>query len=109
MPMSIKLTERAANRIKTYLAKRGKGEGLRVGVRPTGCSGLAYVIDFADHIEADDQVFEDRGVRVVINSKSLTYLQGSELDFVKEGLNESFKFNNPNVKEQCGCGESFSV
>lgn len=107
--MAITLTERAAKRIKTYLTSRGKGEGLRVGVRPAGCSGLAYVIDFADQIEPDDQVFEDRGVKVVVKAKNLSYLDGAELDFVKEGLNESFKFSNPNVKDQCGCGESFSV
>ena len=107
--MAIKLTESAANRVKTYLTNRGKGEGLRVGVRTTGCSGLAYVIDFADEIKPDDNIFEDRGVRVIVNAKSLAYLDGSELDFVKEGLNESFRFRNPNVKDQCGCGESFSV
>ena len=107
--MTITLTERAANRIRTYLSKRGKGKGLRVGVRPAGCSGWAYVIDFADQIEPDDEVFEDRGVKLVVNAKSLPYLNGSELDYVKDGLNENFKFNNPNVKDQCGCGESFSI
>jgi iron-sulfur cluster assembly protein len=107
--MAITLTEKAANRIKTYLSKRGKGEGLRVGVRSAGCSGFAYVIDFADHIEPEDTVFEDHGVKVIVNAESLTYLDGSELDFVKEGLNESFRFTNPNVKEQCGCGQSFSA
>jgi len=107
--MSITLTESAAKRVKNYLAKRGTGEGLRVGVRKAGCSGFAYVIDFADTVEPDDQVFEDRGVRLIVNPTSLPYLDGSELDFVKEGLNESFKFKNPNVKDQCGCGESFSV
>ena len=107
--MAITLTESAANRVKTYLSRRGKGEGLRVGVRKAGCSGFAYVIDFADSIEPDDQVFEDRGVKLVVNPASLPYLEGSELDFVRDGLNENFKFNNPNVKDQCGCGESFSV
>lgn len=107
--MAITLTEGAANRVKTYLASRGEGAGLRVGVRTTGCSGLAYVVDFADKIESDDQVFEDRGIKVIVNSASLPYLDGSELDFVKEGLNQHFKFNNPNVKDECGCGESFSV
>ena len=107
--MAITLTARAAQRIKTQLANRGKGEGLRVGVRPAGCSGLAYLIDFADRIEPDDAVFEDHDVKLVINSKSLAYLDGSELDYVREGLNESFRFNNPNVKDQCGCGESFNV
>lgn len=107
--MAIKLTESAANRVKTYLAKRGKGEGLRVGVRKAGCSGFTYVVDFADKMEPDDQIFEDRGVKLIVNPTSLPYLEDSELDFVKDGLNENFKFNNPNVKDQCGCGESFSV
>lgn len=107
--MAITLTESAANRIKSYLADRGKGEGLRVGIRKTGCSGYAYVIDFADTIESDDQVFEDQGVKVVVKADSLSYLDGSELDFQREGLNATFKFNNPNVKDECGCGESFSV
>lgn len=107
--MSITLTENAANRVKTYLKNRGNGQGLRVGVRRTGCSGLAYVIDFADEISQDDHVFEDRGVKLVINADSLRYLDGAELDFIKQGLNESFRFNNPNVKDQCGCGESFNV
>jgi iron-sulfur cluster assembly protein len=107
--MAITLTESAATRVKNYLAKRGTGEGLRVGVRKAGCSGFAYVIDFADTVEPDDQIFEDRGVKLIVNPTSLRYLDGSELDFVKEGLNESFKFKNPNVKDQCGCGESFSA
>ena len=107
--MAITLTESAANRVKTYLTRRGKGEGLRVGVRKAGCSGFAYVIDFADSIEPDDHVFEQRGVKVIVNPGSLPYLEGSELDFIKDGLNESFKFRNPNVKDQCGCGESFNV
>lgn len=107
--MAITLTESAAKRVKSYLADRGKGEGLRVGIRKTGCSGYAYVIDFADTIESDDRVFEDQGVKVVIKSDSLSYLDGSELDFQREGLNATFKFNNPNVKDECGCGESFSV
>jgi len=107
--MAITLTENAANRIKTFLTSRGKEAGLRVGVRKTGCSGLAYVIDFADQIEAEDRVFEDRGVKVIVNTEHLKYLDGAELDFVKEGLNQSFRFNNPNVKDQCGCGESFNV
>ncbi len=107
--MAITLTESAANRVKGYLTKRGKGEGLRVGVRKSGCSGFAYVIDFADEIKPDDRVFEDQGVKVIVNTQSLQYLDGSELDFQKEGLNETFKFINPNVKDECGCGESFSV
>lgn len=107
--MAITLTETAANRVKTYLSKRGQGAGLRLGVRKTGCSGYAYVIDFADQIEADDQVFEDRGVKLIVNPDSLPFLDGSELDFVRQGLNESFQFHNPNVKDQCGCGESFNI
>ncbi len=107
--MSITLTESAAHRVKTYLVDRGKGEGLRVGVRTTGCSGLTYVVDFADAIKPDDHVFEDHGVKVVVNAESLPYLQGLELNFTKEGLNEGFRFNNPNVKDECGCGHSFSV
>ena len=107
--MAITLTESAVSRVKRYLASRGKGEGLRVGVRTTGCSGFAYVINFADEIGPDDKVFENQGVRVVVDTHSLPYLDGAELDFVKDGLNESFKFRNPNVKDQCGCGESFSV
>lgn len=107
--MSITLTDRAAERVKSYLSKRGGAIGLRVGVRTTGCSGLAYVLDFADEIKADDHVFEDAGVKVVVSEASLAYLDGTELDFVKEGLSETFRFNNPNVKDSCGCGESFSV
>lgn len=107
--MSITLSEKAAQRVKTFLASRGSGVGLRLGVRSTGCSGLAYVIDFADRIEPEDQVFEDRGVKLVVSPASMAYLDGAELDFVKEGLSERFRFNNPNVKDQCGCGESFSV
>jgi iron-sulfur cluster assembly protein len=107
--MSITLTDTAADRVKTFLAKRGKGVGLRVGVRTTGCSGMAYVIEFADELEEGDTVFEDKGVKVIVNPKSLVYLDGTELDFAREGLNEGFKFNNPNEKDRCGCGESFSV
>lgn len=105
----ITLTETAAERVKNFLANRGKGEGLRVGVRPSGCSGMAYVLEFADSVEDEDQVFESHGVKVIVDPKSLMYLDGTELDFGKEGLNEGFKFNNPNVKDQCGCGESFNV
>ena len=107
--MAITLTESAADRVKSYLAQRGRGEGLRLGVRKTGCSGMAYVIDFADQVESDDQVFEDQGVRLIVKSDSLKYIDGSEVDFRKEGLNEAFRFNNPNVKDECGCGESFSI
>lgn len=107
--MGITLTERAAEHVKSYLAKRGKGLGLRLGVRTTGCSGMAYVLEFADDIAANDEVFEDRDVKVVIDRKSLVYLDGTELDFAREGLNEGFRFNNPNVKDECGCGESFTI
>ena len=107
--MTISLTESAADRVKTFLQKRGKGVGVRLGVKTTGCSGMAYTIEFADEIEDTDEVFEEKGVKVIINPKSLVYLNGTELDFAKEGLNEGFKFNNPNEKDRCGCGESFTV
>lgn len=107
--MSISLTESAANRVKTFLEKRGKGVGVRLGVKTTGCSGMAYTIEFADEVEDTDKVFEENGVKILINPKSLVYLDGTELDFAKEGLNEGFKFNNPNEKDRCGCGESFTV
>jgi iron-sulfur cluster assembly protein len=99
--MAITLTEPAAERVKNFLANRGKGAGLRLGVRTSGCSGMAYVLEFADDVDAEDLVFVD--------PKSLAYLDGTEVDFAKEGLNEGFKFNNPNVKDACGCGESFNV
>jgi iron-sulfur cluster assembly protein len=107
--MAITLTESAATHIKKFISNRGKGVGLRLGVKTTGCSGMAYVVEFADAIESDDQVFESHGVKVVVNPKSLVYIDGTELDFTREGLNEGFKFNNPNVKDECGCGESFNV
>ncbi|MCK3655735.1 iron-sulfur cluster assembly protein IscA [Pasteurellaceae bacterium Macca] len=107
--MSILLTESAANRVKTFLENRGKGIGLRLGVKTSGCSGLAYVLEFVDVLNEDDQVFEQHGVKIIVDEKSLNYLVGTELDYVKEGLNEGFKYNNPNVKNECGCGESFNV
>jgi len=107
--MAITLTEKAANHVKSFLAKRGKGVGLRLGVRTTGCSGLAYVLEFADEVRPEDQEFESHGVKVYVDPKSLVYLDGTELDYAREGLNEGFKFNNPNVKDTCGCGESFNV
>ncbi len=107
--MAITLTEAAAERVEKFLKSRGKGIGIRLGVRTSGCSGMAYVMEFADQKEENDQVFEDRGVTVLVDSKSLLYLDGTELDYTREGLNEGFKFNNPNVKDSCGCGESFSV
>jgi iron-sulfur cluster assembly protein len=107
--MSISLTESAANRVRTFLAARGHGVGLRLGVRKTGCSGFAYVINSADSQEPNDVVFEDRGVRVFVDPSSLELIDGTVVDFVKQGLNEAFRFQNPNVKGECGCGESFSV
>jgi iron-sulfur cluster assembly protein len=107
--MAITLTDRAAEHVQRYIAKRGKGVGLRLGVRTTGCSGLAYKLEFADEVAPEDQTFESNGVRLLIDPKSLAYLEGTELDYVREGLNEGFKFNNPNEKDRCGCGESFNV
>ena len=107
--MSITMTERAAEQVRRSLVRRGKGEGLRLGVRTSGCSGKAYVLEFVDVIQPDDQVFENHGVKVIVDSKSLLFLDGTELDYGREGLNEGFRFNNPNVKGQCGCGESFTI
>lgn len=103
------MTDSAASRVTTFLEQRGKGIGLRLGVKTTGCSGMAYVIEFADNVEESDSVYEDKGVKVIIDAKSLVYLNGTELDYTKEGLNEGFKFTNPNEKNTCGCGESFTV
>ena len=107
--MAIQLTESAAQQIKAQLAKRGKGLGLRVGVKKVGCSGWAYTYDYADAVQADDQVFEAHDTKVVIDGKSLEFMDGSTLDYVKQGLKQAFQFNNPNVDAMCGCGESFSV
>jgi len=107
--MAVTLSESAARHVSNFIAKRGKGFGIRLGVKTSGCSGMAYKLEFVDQTEDEDEVFESHGVKVVIDPKSLSYLDGTELDFVKEGLNEGFKFNNPNVKDQCGCGESFNV
>ncbi|BBP00628.1 iron-sulfur cluster assembly protein IscA [Sulfuriferula nivalis] len=107
--MSITVTESAAKHIANFLAKRGKGVGLRLGVRTSGCSGMAYKLEFADVLDEDDLTFEQFGVTVIVDPKSLPYIDGMELDFTREGLNEGFKFNNPNVKDACGCGESFNV
>lgn len=107
--MAISLTDAAANRVRTFLANRGKGLGLRLGVKTTGCSGLAYVLEFVDELQEGDEVFEHNDVKVIIDAKSLVYLDGTELDFVKNGLNEGFEFKNPNQKDECGCGESFTV
>ena len=107
--MSISLTAAAAERVRNFLVKRGKGEGLRLGVRTSGCSGMAYVIEYADKIDPEDVVYETNGVKVIVDQKSLTYLDGTELDYTREGLNEGFKFKNPNEAGRCGCGESFTV
>jgi iron-sulfur cluster assembly protein len=107
--MAITLSEKAAQHVSNFLAKRGRGVGLRLGVRTSGCSGMAYKLEFADEIQAEDLVFESHGVKVLVDPKSLPYIDGTELDFAREGLNEGFKFNNPNVKDACGCGESFNV
>jgi iron-sulfur cluster assembly protein len=107
--MAITLTASAAERVKNHLHQQGKGSGLRLGIKKTGCSGFAYVVDYADGTSAEDVVFEDQGVKVVVNRESLPYLDGTQVDYVRQGLNESFKFHNPNVKDECGCGESFTV
>ena len=107
--MAITLTDSAADRVRDFLTKRGEGIGLRLGVKTTGCSGMAYVMEYVDELDEGDQVFEDKGVKIIINPKSLVYLDGTELDFAREGLNEGFKFNNPNESDRCGCGESFTV
>ena len=107
--MAITLTPAAADRVRHFLAERGHGVGLRVGVRKTGCSGFAYVVNYADEVAADDVVFEQDGVNVIVDRESLSLIDGTEVDFVTQGLNEAFKFRNPNVRGECGCGESFSV
>jgi iron-sulfur cluster assembly protein len=107
--MGITLTPAATEHVKQFLAKRGKGSGLRLGVKTTGCSGLAYILEVFDEVDPQDVVFEQDGVKIIIDPKSLVYLDGTELDYTREGLNEGFKFNNPNVKNTCGCGESFNV
>lgn len=107
--MAITLSDKAATHVANFLIKRGKGLGLRLGVRTSGCSGMAYKLEFVDEVNEDDLVFETKGVKIIVDAKSLPYLDGMELDFAREGLNEGFKFNNPNVKDQCGCGESFNV
>jgi iron-sulfur cluster assembly protein len=107
--VSITLTEKAAKHVQKSLNSRGKGLGLRLGVKTSGCSGMSYVMEFADEIQPEDQLFESQGVKVIVDTKSLLYIDGTELDFVREGLNEGFQFNNPNVKDSCGCGESFNT
>ncbi|MDK9726476.1 MAG: iron-sulfur cluster assembly protein IscA [Sterolibacteriaceae bacterium MAG5] len=107
--MAVTLSERAAQHVSNFLSKRGKGIGVRLGVKTSGCSGMAYKLEFADAAEPEDVVFESHGLKVLVDPKSLPYIDGTELDYAREGLNEGFKFNNPNVKDQCGCGESFNV
>ena len=107
--MSVTLTEAAARHVTRYIAKRGRGVGVRLGVKTTGCSGLAYQLEYADEFAPEDVIFEGHGVKILIDPKSLPYLDGTELDFVREGLNEGFKFRNPREKDRCGCGESFRV
>lgn len=107
--MAITLTPNAADRVRSYLQKRGGGIGLRLGIKQTGCSGFAYVIDYADEVATDDVVFESDGVAVIVDKPSLEYIDGTRVDFVKQGLNEAFKFDNPKAAGECGCGESFNV
>ena len=107
--MAISLTDAAAERVRTYLDKRGTGIGLRLGVTATGCSGYSYVINYADDVEEQDVVFEDKGIKVVVDPEALPLIDGTEVDFVKNGLNEAFSFRNPNISGECGCGESFNV
>ncbi|MBT8148372.1 MAG: iron-sulfur cluster assembly protein IscA [Pseudomonadales bacterium] len=107
--MAITMTDTAVQHVKQQLDQRGKGLGIRVGVKTTGCSGMAYVLEFVDDIEASDEVFEHQGVKLVVDPKSLVYIDGTQMDFVKDGLNEGFEFKNPNAAGECGCGESFTV
>jgi iron-sulfur cluster assembly protein len=107
--MSISLTPSAADRVRSHLARRGHGLGLRLSIKATGCSGYSYVIDYADSARPDDLVFKDQGVTVYVDPESFPVLDGTQVDFVRQGLNESFQFQNPNVKAECGCGESFTV
>lgn len=107
--MAITMTPAAEERVKSFLVSRGKGIGLRLGLKTSGCSGMAYILEFVDDLNEDDEVYEIGEVKIIIDAKSFIYLQGIELDFVKEGLNEGFQFNNPNAKGECGCGESFTV
>lgn len=107
--MAVTMTESAAKHVSNFLAKRGKGIGIRLGVKTSGCSGMAYKLEFADAADPEDVVFDTHGLKVLVDPRSLPYIDGTELDYAKEGLNEGFKFNNPNIKDQCGCGESFTV
>lgn len=107
--MSITLTEIAAERVQGFLASKDDAIGLRVGVKPNGCSGFAYVVDITDRVDANDSVYESYGVKVVVDDKSLPLIDGTEIDYTRQGLNETFSYRNPNVKHECGCGESFGV
>ena len=107
--MPVSLTPAAAARVRSFIANRGRGVGLRLGVKKTGCSGYAYVVNYADEVAAGDVVFEAAGVNVIVDAESLRYVDGTEIDFVKQGLNEAFRFRNPNVRGECGCGESFNI
>ena len=107
--MAVTLTEAAARHVSKYLAKRGKGVGVRLGVKTTGCSGLAYKLEYVDEVAPEDALFEQHGVKLMIDPKSLAYIDGTELDYVREGLNEGFRFNNPKERDRCGCGESFRI
>jgi iron-sulfur cluster assembly protein len=107
--MALSITQAAADRVHDYLERRGSAVGLRVGVKKTGCNGYAYIINYADTVDESDVIFEDRGIKLIVDSDSLVLIDGTEVDFIKEGLNEAFRFRNPNVSGECGCGESFSV
>jgi iron-sulfur cluster assembly protein len=107
--MTISLSDKAATRVRDYLSRNHQAVGLRLGVKKTGCSGYAYTVDYADAVDAGDVVVESQGVRLIIDAESLPFIDGSRIDFVREGLNEKFSFENPNATGQCGCGESFSV
>ena len=107
--MPVSLTPAAAERVRSFITNRGRGVGLRLGVKKTGCSGYAYVVNYADEVTAGDVVFEDAGVKVIVDGEALRYVDGTEIDFVRQGLNEAFRFRNPNVRGECGCGESFNV
>ncbi len=107
--MAISISDTAARHVAEQLAERGHGLGIRVGVKTTGCSGMAYVLEFVDKLEVGDEIFEEQGVKIIVDPKSLVYIDGTEMDFVKQGVNQGFEFKNPNAKGECGCGESFSI
>ncbi len=107
--MAISISDTAVRHVAEQLAERGHGIGIRVGVKTTGCSGMAYVLEFVDKLEVGDEIFEEQGVKIIVDPKSLVYIDGTEMDFVKNGVNQGFEFKNPNAKGECGCGESFSI